>query len=192
MSTSSRSDGDAGEARAPQDEARPAKKVLIGRVSSAHGVQGEISVVPLTDFPERFQSMRSISLYRGGRLLHEVELRGVRMGPKGTLILRTDMEDRASAEACAGAEILIDPEERVSLPPGRFWVDDLIGSEVQDMEGRPLGTVTDIIPGANELYEVRDPSGSLHYVPAVEEIVREIELARGRIRVALIEGLWEL
>ena len=192
MSTSSRSDGDAGEARAPQDEARPAKKVLIGRVSSAHGVQGEISVVPLTDFPERFHSMRSISLYREGRFLREVELRDVRMGPKGTVILRTGMEDRASAEACAGAEILIDPEERVALPPGRFWVDDLIGLEVQDMDGRPLGTVTDIILGANELYEVRDPSGALHYVPAVEEIVREIDLARGRIRVALIEGLWEL
>ena len=44
----------------------PDGKVVIGRVSSPHGVRGELAIVPLTDFPERFQGMDSLDLYREG------------------------------------------------------------------------------------------------------------------------------
>ena len=71
-------------------------------------------------------------------------------------------------------------------------MDDLIGLRVEDTEGRPLGVVTDLLSaGANELYEVRDPEGKLHYIPAVEEFVRVIDPEEGRIQVSLIEGLWD-
>ncbi|MBR1672159.1 MAG: 16S rRNA processing protein RimM [Fretibacterium sp.] len=188
MSISSRSEENSPTA-SPSGE-----KILIGRVSSAHGLHGEINVVPLTDFPERFRAMDSISLYRGGRFLRTLRLEGVRRKAGGdTLTLRTELEGRDEAEACVGADILIGPDERVELPPGHFWVDDLVGLTVEDMEGHPLGVVSNLIPaGANELYEVRDPAGALHYIPAVEEFVREIDLENGRLQVSLIEGLWDI
>lgn len=167
-------------------------KVLIGRVSSAHGLRGEINVIPLTDFPERFQEMESISLYKEGRLLRRVKVLGIRSAGE-TLILRTDLGDRDAAEACVGTSILIDPSERVDLPPDSFWIDDLVGLKVvDDVEGRALGVVTNFLAaGANELYEVRDPAGKLHYIPAVSEFIRRIDVENGTLHVRLIEGLWE-
>lgn len=149
-------------------------------------------MVPLTDFPERFQAMRTIALYRGGDVLRTLEVRGARFDEgRNLLTLRTNLSTRDEAEACVGASILIDREERVELPRDSFWVDDLIGLAVEDLEGRPLGTVTDFLTGANELYEIRDAAGSLHYIPAVREFVRDIDLEGGRLRIALIEGLWD-
>ncbi len=149
-------------------------------------------MVPLTDFPERFQAMNTIALYCGRDVLRTLDVRGVRFDEgRNLLTLRTNLSTRDEAEACVGASILIDREERVELPRGSFWVDDLIGLAVEDLEGRPLGTVTDFLTGANELYEIRDAAGSLHYIPAVREFVRDIDLEGGRLKVALIEGLWD-
>ncbi len=169
------------------------RRILIGRVSSAHGLHGEINVVPLTDCPERFRAMESIPLYKEGRFLRSLRVKDVRFNAGGdTLTLKTELENRDEAEACVGSDILVEPEDRVPLPPDHFWVDDLIGLRVEDTEGRPLGVVTDLLSaGANELYEVRDPEGKLHYIPAVEEFVRVIDPEEGRIQVSLIEGLWD-
>ncbi len=161
-------------------------------MASAHGLQGALTVVPLTDFPERFQAMRTIALYRGTEALCTLEVRGVRFDEgRNLLTLQTNLSTREEAEACVGASILIDQKERVELPRDSFWVDDLIGLAVEDLEGRPLGTVTDFLTGANELYEIRDAAGGLHYIPAVREFVRDIDLEGGRLKIALIEGLWD-
>lgn len=187
MSISSRND------RVSSAPALPDGKVAVGRVSSPHGVRGELSVFPLTDFPERFQAMDSIDLYRGDVLVRTLSVKRVRFNEgRDSLILESELRDRDEAAALSGALILIDAEDRVELPEGHFWVDDLIGLKAEDMEGRPLGTVENILSaGANETYEIRDFEGRLHYVPAVEAFVRDIDLERGRLRVSLIEGLWD-
>ena len=152
-----------------------------------------MTIVPLTDFPERFQAMDSLDIYREDVLLRTLKVRCVRFGAgKDSLILESDLQDRDEAALLSGALILVDAEERVVLPEGHFWVDDLIGLRVEDMEGRPLGTVKDILTaGAGETYEILGWDGRVRYVPAVEEFVRDIDLDLGRIRISLIEGLWD-
>lgn len=189
MSTSSRNE----RAESASASNIPDGKVVIGRVSSPHGVRGELKIVPLTDFPERFQEMKSLDLYKEGVLLPPLSVRRVRFNEgKDSLILESDLEDRDEAAALSGALILIDAEDRVELPEGHFWIDDLIGLKVEDLEGRSLGTVKDILTaGASETYEILGLDGRVHYVPAVEEFVRDIDLGLGRIRISLIEGLWD-
>lgn len=126
-------------------------------------------------------------------MLRTLNLRRVRLNEsRDSLILESDLRGRDEAASLSGALILIGSDERVGLPEGHFWVDDLIGLKVEDMEGRPLGTVENILAsGASETYEIRDFDGRLHYIPAVEEFIRDIDLELGRIRVSLIEGLWD-
>ncbi|MDR1979162.1 MAG: ribosome maturation factor RimM [Synergistaceae bacterium] len=168
------------------------KKILIGYISSAHGIKGEVRVVPLTDFPERFRRMGSLDLYSNGafaRTLHVVSVREDE--GKGEWIVASDLSDRNQAERCAGMSILIEPEDRVPLPEKNFWVDDLIGLSVQDGEGNVLGVVEEFISAAgHEIYEIKDKDGKLHYIPAVEDFVKDIDLNSGKIVVELIEGLW--
>ena len=134
-----------------------------------------------------------VDLYREGILLSTLSVRRIRFNEgRDSLILESDLGDRDEAAALSGALVLIDAEDRVELPDGHFWIDDLIGLRVEDLEGRPLGTVKDILTaGASETYEIWGLDGRVHYVPAVEEFVRDIDLDLGRIRISLIEGLWD-
>lgn len=168
------------------------EKISIGYVSSVHGIKGEIRVVPLTDYPERFHEMKSLDLRANGNIVRTLQVTRVREHTgKGEFILEVGLSDRTEAEKLVGLTVVIDPEERVALPKGHFWIDDLIGLQVRDREGNVLGEVSDLLAsGGNEVYEVRDAEGGLHYIPAVGEFVREIDLASGKIVVELIEGLW--
>ncbi|MDR1376895.1 MAG: ribosome maturation factor RimM [Synergistaceae bacterium] len=168
------------------------EKILVGCISSAHGVKGEVQIIPLTDFPERFQRMKFLDLYSEGVFVRTLRVTSAReyVG-KGKWIVGSELSDRTEAERCVGMSILIDSEERVPLPEDDFWVDDLIGLSVQDKEGNALGVVEEFISsGGHEVYEIKDKEGKLHYIPAVENFVKDIDLNSRKIVVELIEGLW--
>ena len=169
-----------------------ARKVIVGRVSSPHGARGELAVIPLTDFPERFFSMKVMDLYRQGQQVRSLTVNGVRANEsRGTLIVDCGLSNRNEAQELAGTLILVAPEDRVPLPEGHFWVDDLLGLRVESVEGLFLGTVENLLSaGGNEVYEIRDPEGALHYIPAVSEFVRELDVDAKKMVVSLIEGLW--
>jgi len=137
--------------------------------------------------------MDVLCLYLNGELTRRLNVSRVRRHEsRGELIIESDISDRNEAERLVGASVLIEPEDRVPLPEGSFWVDDLIGLSVVDIKGKVLGVVEGLLStGGKELYEIRDENGKRHYVPAVEDFVKEIDLASGRISVELIEGLWE-
>jgi 16S rRNA processing protein RimM len=184
MSISSKTDDIRGEPEAGM--------IVVGRVSAAHGVKGELRLIPLTDFPERFFRMRTLDLYTEGRLVRTLRVSRVRpREDKGDFIVESDVSDRSEAAKLAGALVMVPADERAPLPDGRFWVDELIGLRVLDEEKNVLGVVEDFIfSGGNELYVVRDGEGKAHYIPAVEEFVRAIDLSSKSIAVRLIEGLW--
>ncbi|MDR1378117.1 MAG: ribosome maturation factor RimM [Synergistaceae bacterium] len=169
-----------------------ADKIVIGYVSSAHGVKGEMRIVPLTDFPERFHKMGTLDLYSEGVFARKLRVTRVRKdAAKNEFIVESDVSDREEAQKCVGMSILIDREDRVPLPEGRFWLDDLIGLSVENGKGEVLGVVANLLSsGGNEIYEIEDEKGNFHYIPAVENFVKVINLDAGKIVVELIEGLW--
>lgn len=170
----------------------PDEKVTIGYISSAHGIKGEVRIVPLTDYTERFQGMTSLNLCADGLPVRTLRVRRIRKHEgKGELIVESDLKSRDEADRLVGMSVTVSPEERFPLPEGHFWVDDLIGLRVEDREGNVLGKVSDFISFAgSETYEVKDENGGMHYIPAVEKFIGEIDLSSGKIVVDLIEGLW--
>ena len=170
------------------------ERILIGRVSSAHGIRGEIRITPLTDFPKRFRDMKTIELYAEEHASAPFRVLSViraRMDGKGDIILESDITDRTEAEKLAGFLIFVDKIDRVLLPDGHFWVDDLLGLTVVTESGQTLGVVDDYLSsGGNELYAVKDHAGELHYIPAVGNFIKNIDVSSSTITVSLIDGLW--
>jgi 16S rRNA processing protein RimM len=136
--------------------------------------------------------MDTLDLYAGGAFVRRLHVTRVRKDvSKNEFIVASDVSDRDEARRCVGMSILIDRQDRVPLPEGRFWVDDLIGLSVENERGEALGVVANLLSaGGNEIYEIEDEKGKLHYVPAVENFVKDIDLNAGKIVVELIEGLW--
>lgn len=172
-----------------------ANRVVIGRVTGPHGIHGALKIFPLTDYPERFFGMDSVSLYRGGELVGTYPVREMgELRGKG-LVLGTleGVDSVEAAEFLNGCTVEVEPAERVPLPENEFWIDDLVGLDVRDESGRRLGTVKDIVSsGAARLLVITDDGGAEHLIPAVPEFFLSADLATRTVTVRLIDGLWEL
>ncbi len=174
----------------PQDA-----RVIIGQISGAHGVKGEVKIRPLTDYPERFLDMKELSLYREGRLIGTFAVNQMRdTMTHGYFLAKIEgVDDMDRAQALRGCTVEILPSERVPLEEGEFWISDLIGLEAFDTEGKRLGVVKDIVDsGSSQLIVVKDDDGKEHLVPAVPDFLVGADLAERRVELQLIEGLWEL
>ena len=181
------------------------ERIEIGRIVGAHGVKGVIRVHPLTDYPERFMDMQRLCVGRAGKPSKVLDVEGVNLHEgKGQFLFKVrGIEDRDEAEALTGFIVTVSPEERVALPEGEYWIDSLIGLNVVDMRedgqlektkanATLLGIVEDVMPtGGNDVYVVRTPEGEMKLIPAIEEVVREIDLEAGVMRVVIPEGLWD-
>lgn len=170
-----------------------ASRVVIGRVTAPHGVRGQIRIVPLTDYPDRFYAMKSLDLYRDGTLAGSWPIRGISaLTQRGQFIVALEgIHDMDSADRLRGCTIEIAPEDRVPLPENEFWISDLIGLEAQNESGDRLGTVKDIVEnGGAQLILVTDDDGKEHLVPVVFFLAADLESRS--VTLSLPEGLWEL
>ena len=165
--------------------------ITIGKVTAPQGVAGEIRVLPLTDFPERFRQLKKVYLTGKGteepRLL---SVAAVRYHKKFVILKIEGVESREEAEKLRNCYLKVKPSEVVPLPPGHYYPFQIIGLRVKTMEGEALGEVVEILtPGSNDVYVVQDREGNEILLPALKEVVREIDLESGVMRVELLEGL---
>ncbi|MHB1421240.1 MAG: ribosome maturation factor RimM, partial [Bacillota bacterium] len=119
------------------------ESIAIGQVTSTHGLQGEVKVYPLTDFPERFDSLDDIVLETamGQQVMH---IEGIKY-LKSMLILKfREISTVDEAEKLRGATLQVSPEQLVTLPDGHYYIFQIIGLTVVEENGEELGVVEDI------------------------------------------------
>lgn len=178
------------------------EKIKIGKIVSAVGIRGEVKVYPYTDYPERFEELEGAyaekdikgapkAVEKHLRELPRVEFEKVRY-QKGMVILKLrDVDDRNAAEALRDSFLMIGEEDLRELEEGKYYLFDLIGLEAVDQEGRHLGVVDDVLQNtAQDLYVIRDDEGKTHLVPGVKEIITDIDINSGIIKIKPIEGLF--
>jgi 16S rRNA processing protein RimM len=143
--------------------------VVVGRVGKSHGLDGSFVVEDASDNRALFAV--------GAKLLagsQEATVVGSRQA-RGRPVIRLDRR------VARGVSLAVPRDALGATGEGEFYVFQLVGLRVEEEGGRPLGTVTDVTPGvANDVLEL--DSGEL--LPMVEECVREVDLARGRIVIA--------
>ncbi len=165
----------------PQTSPRPGL-ILVGQVSGAFGVRGEIRIKAFTDDP--------LGLLRYGALLREDGAAGLNLiGGRATgdaLISRAkEVETREQAQALRGLRLYI---ERAALPEpdeDEFYLADLIGLRVVSPNGSDMGVVKSVMNfGAGDLLEIAPADGgTAWWAPFTKEVVPEVRLALGEIVV---------
>jgi 16S rRNA processing protein RimM len=160
---------------------------VVAQVLAPHGIRGELKCRIVTDFPQqRFK--------RGSTLLIDgVEhvVRAARVQGQTVLLRLGDIPDRTAADTFRGKDVTIHREDAVKLPAGQFYWHQVIGLAVIDSTTQQsLGTVRDIIEtGANDVYVVRPPVGKEILVPAIKDVILEIDPEAGRILISPLPGM---
>ena len=161
--------------------------IIIGRIRAPHGIRGEVRVELLTDFPERYRTLKRV--YLGER--HEARaVEAARFTPKGVLLKLAGVNARDAADALRGAYVALPEADLPPLPTGNFPHLQVRGLSVYAEDGRHLGAVAEILTtGSNDVYVVRGgPSGEI-LLPAIADVILSIDLQAERITVRLIPGL---
>ena len=149
--------------------------LLVGRLLRPHGVQGEIRMEVLTDFPERLRRGRTIYLGSDHR---PFRLTGVRAADRALLIRLESIEDRDQAALLRGKEVSIESSGLPKLPEDEYYYHELIGLDVVDETGRSLGKLDQILEtGANDVYLIKQADGHELLLPAIEEVILNVDVS---------------
>ena len=161
--------------------------IAIAVLGKTRGNRGEITAIPLSGKPERFESLAEVFLFGSGTRF-EIESTWFH---QGTLIFKFRGVDTISAaELLTGAEVRVPLDQRTRLDSGEFFQDDLVGCQVVDRRtGQPLGTVSGWQDGGGAGLLVVDDD---LLIPFARSICVEIDPAVRRITVELPEGLKDL
>ncbi len=158
--------------------------VVTGAVIGAHGIRGELKVKILTDFPERFGKGQVVLAGPKDESFapREFTIESSREN-KGRLIVKLrGVDDRNSAEAMDGFLFLSDKPKRIE-ENNRYYIFDIEGLEVFDLEGKRIGRVEEVITApANDVYLVRG-DGREYLVPALKTFIKDINLAEKTMHV---------
>ena len=161
-------------------------RICLGQIGAAHGVTGQVRLRSFTSDPEAIAGYGPLET-EDGRVFQIESLRPV----KDHFVARlSGIRDRDAARALANAKLYV-PRERLPEPtePNEFYHADLIGLSAVDPQGHEVGTVVGIHNfGDGDLIEVRlRAGGNTQFVPFDESCVPLIDLAAGRIVVAMPE-----
>lgn len=162
-----------------------AEYITVGRFGRTRGVDGELYVQPLTDFPERFATMKAVHVSVKGEW-NRFDIESVEMLNGRPVIKLQSVDSLEQATAFANCELGITREELMPLAPGQHYVFELVGCAVVDATSDELiGTITNVerYP-ANDAYMIRSEAGEEWVCPAVSAFVHEVDISARRVKVA--------
>ena len=163
--------------------------IIIGKVVSTQGNKGEVNVLPLTDSIDRFKNLDNVFL-RSKKSQTILNVEKIRKR-KDTVILKLkDIENIEEAKMIVGSFLEVERKNAVKLPKETYFIFEIIGLEVYDENNIFLGKVENVIStGSNDVYVVKSKDKEELFIPAIREVVNNVNLEKKRITIKMLDGL---
>lgn len=168
--------------------------ITVGKIVNTHGNRGMVRLLPLTDFPERFEQGKSLTVNVPGGPSRKLQIEKSFPHKKFIIIQFREITDMNGAEKLKGAVIQVGQEEIRPLPVGSYYIFQILGLDVYDSQDSYLGKVKDVLEtGSNDVYIVEKGAGERPLlIPALKSVVLSVDLERQRITVSLPDGLVDI
>lgn len=161
--------------------------VCVAVLRRPHGLRGEVIASIETDFPERLQSGTRLFLSEDHT---PVTIASRRPHADGLLLSFEEFPTHAAVQAFRNEPLFVSVADRPPLPAGEYYHHELLGIQVLDEDGQALGQLADIlVTGANDVYLVRAVDGEEILLPAIPEVILDVDTAARQMRVHLLPGL---
>ncbi len=159
--------------------------IVMGVITAAHGIRGEVKLKSFTEVPEDIAAYGPLLVGDGPRTLEILSLKPA----KGQFIARLKgVADRNAAEALKGVKLKVPRSRLPETEEDEYYHEDLVGLTVEDVSGEAVGRICAVQNfGAGDLLEIRPPEGRSFYVPFTRRDVPEVDLAGGRVVIRMPE-----
>lgn len=163
--------------------------LIVGSITSPHGVHGEVKVYPQTDDASRFKKLKEVYLDTGKEriVLHP---ESVKYSKQFVIIKFKEFSNKDEVEGLRTKNLLVDREHAVKLKKDEYFIADLIGISVFRVDDTLLGILKDVMPtGANDVYVVEKEGGGEILLPAIKECIKEVDVEARKMKVYVMPGL---
>lgn len=167
------------------------KLIEIGKIVRSQGLKGRIRVLSYMQFPDALEGVTDLLVGQASTDGKHYRIDGFQR-TAGLLVLKLrGVDSRDDADRLKGHHVWADAEKMKPLEKDEYYWSDIIGLEAVDEKDEPLGRIASIFPtGSNDVYVCKNDDREI-LLPAVESVIKKIDLERGIIVVSLPEGMVE-
>ena len=162
---------------------------LVGTVLKPQGLKGEVKVGVITSFPEHFKKLKV--LYIKTKVDFEAyQVQQARVSAKFVFLKLDGISSIEDAEKLRSKEIYIKQDQLAVLKEGEYYIHDLVGIRVFDEQDNLIGQIEDVeLAASNDNYVLLTQDGKSHLIPAIREIVKQVDIKNKRMTIHVMEGL---
>ncbi len=160
----------------------------IGKIVAPFGIKGELKVFSLSDIPDRFAQLETVFV---GPTYTSRKITAVRPYKGDMLVVRfAGVDDANTAETLRNFDISIPLDKLAKLPPNSYYQHDILGLRVATLNGNEIGTIVEIMEtGSNDVYVVKGESKQQILLPAIKDVVKQVDLIRRMMYIEPMAGL---
>ncbi|MBN1833182.1 MAG: 16S rRNA processing protein RimM [Deltaproteobacteria bacterium] len=170
----------------------PENLLLMGEVIRPHGLEGLLRIKSYAKAEESFLGAKMVFIQKDSAEPRGYDVTSVRPHKNVHLLKLRGVDSLEEAEKLRGARILIGKETLNSKSRDEYFWHELIGLEVYLSRGGYVGTIKHILPtGSNDIYVVHEGKKEV-LIPAINDVIQEIDLTKKRMIISDVEGLLDL
>lgn len=166
------------------------KKYLeIARIVATQGIHGEVRCQYYCDTPEVMCGFRVMYLDKGKTALKITRA----FSHKNVVVVKIEgVNSIDEAKQYIGKMLYIDRED-AELPKDTYFIQDIIGLEVRDVEtGEVYGKISEVYQnGAADVYSIKKEDGRELLFPYIDEVVKSIDIENGIMLIKPLKGLFD-
>lgn len=166
--------------------------ILIGKIAATHGIRGQLRVISYSGEPGNLTGLRSVMLKGTTGNMEYFAVAGAAVHGTKLLLTLKGYTEINQVLHLVGRELYADRDQLPPLDDGEYYWCDLLGLRVMTDQGDLLGSLTEIIAtGSNDVYVIT--AGEREYlIPALADVVLDVDLVAGTMTVSPPEGLFDL
>jgi len=165
--------------------------VIVGRFGRPRGISGEINIIPLSDYPDRFHKKETFWIESGSDFtrMNSISIRFISGKPVAKI---EDYNSREKVSELTNRYLYIRRADLGKLPEGSYYHFDLIGCRVNDKNGRELGQVCEVESyPANDVWVIESKDEKRYMFPAVAHFIDKVDIEKKLIIINPPEGIFD-
>ena len=164
----------------------------VGKIINTHGLKGEVKIVPWTDYPEQFEELDTVYADRRGEKI-KLTVKGIKYQKNNIIVKFSEINSIDEAETYKNLIVFAERDALGELPEGVYYIQDLIGIDVEDEDGNSIGKIKDVFPtGSNDVYVVARENMKDLLLPVIDDVVLSVDIDAKKAVVRIMEGLEDL
>lgn len=159
--------------------------IEFGKIVNTHGIKGEVKIYSYTDNPSNILNLKKVYIENV-----EYQVERIRLASNMFILKLKGIDRIEDTVSIKNKEIYREVLKKEKESLEEFFVRDLIGLDVVDEEENKIGILSDVInTGANDIYIVKKEDAKELLLPAIKQVIKNIDIKNKKIVVKIMEGL---